>query len=52
MIKSEIIKINKIDNFDNVYIENSLKSKKIDPVRWAIVDVNEDFILVSVSYNI
>lgn len=52
MIKSKIVKINKIENFDNIYIENSLINKKIDPVRWAIVDVNEGFIIVSVSYNI
>ncbi len=50
MILSEIVKVNKIESFDNIYIENELiKSGKI-PVRWAIVDVDDNYIMVCVSY--
>ncbi len=48
MVVSDVIKIKFLQ--DNLLIENELKSLGIDPLRWAVVDVQEDFILVSVSY--
>ena len=44
------VKIPKIENFDNEYIENYLKNRGYDLIRWAITGVNEQEITVSVSY--
>ena len=51
MIKSDIIKIKKIENFDNKYIENELSKLYKSVVRWAIVDI-DDFLHISVSYEV
>ncbi len=51
MIISEIIKISKPNNFDNLYIENALENLGIVPIRWAIVEINNENISVSVSYE-
>lgn len=48
MVVSDVIKIKFLQ--DNLLIENELKSLGIDPLRWAVVDVQGDFMLVSVSY--
>lgn len=48
MIKSENIRIKKIKNFDNAYIENELGSYNL--VRWAVVAVDDEWLTVSVSY--
>ena len=50
MIKSETVKIKKIKNFDNSYIEEELSKIYNSVIRWAIIDVDE-FINVIVSYN-
>lgn len=50
MIKSENIKIKKIEGFDNIYIESELKRLGLEAVRWAVVSVEHDFLTVSVSY--
>lgn len=52
MIVSEIVKIKKIENFDNIYIENELSKIDKTPVRWAIIDISKDFLSVSVSYKL
>lgn len=52
MIKSEIITINKIENFDNSYIEDKLTKTFKKIIRWAVVDVLDNDITVSVSYII
>lgn len=49
MIKSDIIKIEKIKNFDNTYIENELSKIYDSVIRWAIVDI-DNFLHISVSY--
>lgn len=51
MIKSETINIKKIANFDNLYIENELKKLHSSIVRWALIEVNDDFLTISLSYN-
>lgn len=51
MIKSETVKIKKIENFDNLYIENELKKLHSDVVRWAVIEVSDDFLTVSLSFN-
>ena len=52
MIKSEIIKINKIEKLSNNYIEKKLLKYFKELVRWAVVDVTDSDIVVSVSYII
>ncbi len=52
MIKSDTIKIVRVDNFDNDYIEKQLIFVYSNIIRWAIIDLNEKDIIVSVSYNI
>lgn len=44
------IKIPKIENFDNEYIENYLAQSGYDVIRWAITDFDENEITVSASY--
>lgn len=50
MIISDTIKIIKTENFDNEYIERELINLSKKPVRWAVIDVSDDFLTVSVSY--
>ena len=51
MIKSDIIKIEKIDNFDNNYVERELVKNFANVIRWAIVEVTEKDLTVSISYK-
>jgi hypothetical protein len=51
MIKSETVKIQKPKNFDNLYIEQELKNLGFDVVRWALIEIDDKFLTVSVSYN-
>jgi hypothetical protein len=50
MIKSDTVKIKKIKNFDNLYIEQELKKLGFDVVRWAVIEVDDEFLTVSISY--
>lgn len=50
MIKSEIVKIKKIKDFENLYIEKELIKLNKEPIRWAIINITPDFFVVSVSY--
>ena len=51
MIKSNIVKISRIENFDNDYVEQELSKLFSSVIRWAIVAVDEDVLSVSVSYE-
>lgn len=51
MIKSDIVKIKKIEGFDNIYIENELEKRFKSVIRWAIVDVGLQDLDISVSYE-
>ena len=51
MIKSDIVKIEKIDNFDNNYVEQELAKKFANVVRWAIVEIDENSLTVSISFE-
>ena len=51
MIKSKTVNIKKLDNFDNLYIENELKKLNFDVVRWAVIEVGDDFLKLSISFN-
>ncbi len=48
MIKSEIVKIKKLENFDNIYIEKELCKLNKAPLRWAITDIKDDYLIISV----
>lgn len=37
---------------DNEVVENELRKRGIDPVRWAVVSVEDNELYVSVSYEI
>jgi hypothetical protein len=50
MIKSEVVKIKKIKDFDNLYIEQELIKLNKKSIRWAIIDITSDFLFVSISY--
>ena len=49
-ITTSNVKIPKIENFDNEYIENYLANLGYDLVRWAITYIDENEITISVSY--
>ena len=51
MIKSAVVKISRIENFDNDYVEQELAKLFSSVIRWAIVAVDEDDLSVSVSYE-
>lgn len=50
MIESVVVKIEKVNDFDNIYIERELSKMFNNIVRWAIIDIDES-ISVSVSYE-
>lgn len=50
MIVSEILKLNINNSFDNKDIENALNEKGITPLRWAVISIEEQELMVSVSY--
>ena len=49
MIKSDIVKIPRIENFDNDYVEQELAKLFLSVIRWAIVDIQENDLVISVS---
>lgn len=49
MITSKMLKLNFTN--DSKKIENELKALGIEPLRWAVVSVNDEFLLISVSYE-
>ena len=51
MIKSDIVKIPRIENFDNDYVEQELAKLFPSVIRWAIVDIQENDLIMSVSYE-
>lgn len=51
MIKSDIVKIPRIENFDNDYVEHELAKLFPSVIRWAIVEVSEKDLTVSISYE-
>lgn len=50
MIVSEQLKIAKTAELTSDYIESELKKHSIEPLRWAIVEVQDEFYVLSVSY--
>ncbi len=52
MIRSDILKINKIENFDNIYIEEEISKHFSSIIRWAIISIDNEHIEISISYQI
>ena len=46
---SELVKIKNNNNPTVEYIENELKLKGINPLRWAVVEVSKEFYAISVA---
>ncbi len=51
-IISENIKIKNTNTFTTEYIEGELAKMNIEPIRWAIIDINENFFTLCVSHAI
>ena len=49
MITTKTITLNKPNEFDNLWIEKKLSELGYDVIRWAIVDINETEIILSIS---
>ena len=49
-IVSENIEIKNIKEFSTEYIEAELQNRGLDVVRWAIVEIKDDFFTVCVSH--
>lgn len=50
MIISENIKLEIHTPFDNGDVERELFARSIKPIRWAVVSVSEQDVIVNVSY--
>lgn len=50
MIVSDIVKIEKVKNFDNDYIEQELLKSFNNIIRWALIEVEDYKLTISVSY--
>lgn len=48
-IISKLVKIKASFPIDNLAIENELKELGIEPLRWAIVEVNQDVLTISLA---
>ena len=46
---SQLIKIKKTDNLSTEYIEQELAKQNINPLRWAIVGIDDNMITISVA---
>ncbi len=50
MITTQTIKLKKPSEYDNCWIEEQLSAYNV--VRWAIIDVEEEELTLSVSYEV
>ncbi len=48
-VESTLIKIPNNSNPSTEYIEGELNRLGIEPLRWAIVEVNDDYYIISVA---
>ena len=52
MITSDLIYIDNIDDISTEYIESELQKREIlSPIRWSLVNANDDNLIVSVAYE-
>ena len=52
MIKSQIFEIPISENLTKQKIENFIKQKNIDAIKWAIVGGNDNFIKLLISFEV
>ena len=50
-IETTIIELENTKNFSVEYVESQLQQRNIEPLRWAIVDINEKTFSVNVAYE-
>lgn len=48
-VESELVEISNIGQLSTEYIESELTKRNINPLRWAVVDVNDKIYKVSVA---
>ena len=51
MITTQTVKLKKPNEFDNLWIEKQLSASGYNVIRWAIIDVTETELTLSVSHN-
>lgn len=51
MILSDLVKIKCTDNLTVDYIETELKKQDIEPLRWAIVGIENNEYLINIAYE-
>ncbi len=51
MITTKTIKLKKPNEFDNLWIEKQLSDTGFNVIRWAIIDVSETELILSVSHS-
>ncbi len=51
MITTANFEITKTEDLTSEYIETELANFNVKPLRWAIVESNDNSLIVSVSYN-
>lgn len=51
MIISDNINIKNFENLSTDYIENELIKQGIEPIRWAITNINKEEITVTLAYE-
>jgi len=50
-IKSKLVDIPRISEPNTEYIESELKKTGINPLRWAIVKISNDFFTINCAYD-
>ena len=48
-VESKLISIKNNDNISTEYVESELQKLNINPLRWAVVDVNDKIFKISVA---
>ena len=51
MITTQTVKLKKPDDFDNLRIEKQLSDMGFNVIRWAIIDITETELTLSVSHS-
>lgn len=51
MITTQTIKLKKPNDFDNLRIEKQLSNMGFNVIRWAIIDITDTELILSVSHS-
>lgn len=49
MIVSKLLEIERVEALSTEYIEQELKKRSVEPIRWAIVEVREKTLVLSLA---